>query len=287
MRMTPYFSEQNSAELVARRLAAAGDGKLPRFLIRAVEHVHHLVREANPGRADWREVLEFLTEVGHASDDKRQEWVLLSDLLGVSALVEDLNSRRPRGATPNGMRGLFYRPDAPNLPLGASISLDGNGEPLTVTGRVLDLDGKPVAGAVVETWQANGEGHYENQQPDLQPDFNLRGIFTADVAGRFQYSSVKPAGYSVPDDGPVGRLMRQVGLSLRRPAHLHFRICADGFETITTQLYDRADPDLARDAVFGVKGELVVDFRQDSGGAGWSVDYDFVMVRDRKAVRAA
>ncbi|WP_095198081.1 dioxygenase family protein [Mesorhizobium carmichaelinearum] len=278
----PSFSEANSTEMVAQRLLKAKAGPLPRFLAVVVDHLHQIVRETRPTAADWRQTIAFLTEIGHASDDKRQEWVLLSDLLGVTALVEDINSRRPNGATPNTGRGPFYRSDAPKLPHGADISLDGIGAPLTVSGRVTDLDGMPIAGAAVETWQANAQGFYENQQPDLQPEFNLRGVFTTDRDGRFHYRTVKPAGYGVPDDGPVGQMLGRLNYPLSRPAHVHFLIRADNFETLTTQVFDRADPRLDEDALFGVRPELVGDFKRSSTGDGWSLDYSFVMAMARK-----
>ncbi len=279
--MTAAFSENNSAELVAERLTKRTGGPLADFLVAAVAHLHSVVRETRPTAAEWRRAIEFLTEVGHASDDKRQEWALLSDLLGITALVEEINSRRPAGATPNTVRGPFYRPDAPRLPLGADISLDGVGEPLAVAGRVVDLDGRPIAGAVVDTWQANAQGLYENQAPDLQPEFNLRGVFTTGGDGRFHYRTVRPSGYAVPADGPVGQLLGRLGYPLRRPAHLHFLIKADGFETISTHVYAAGDPQLAEDALFGVKPQLIGVFHpaEAGGSRGWALDFSFVMVR--------
>lgn len=282
------FSESNSADVFAQRLASTQRTPLPRILTAAVTHLHDLIKEFRPTPEEWREVIAFLTEVGHACDERRQEWVLLSDLLGASALVEEINSRRPKGATPNTVRGPFYRPDAPHYSLGASISLDGIGEPLEVVGRVLDLDGHPIAAATVETWQANGQGIYENQQPDRQPEFNLRGIFRTDKDGRFHYRTVRPAGYGVPEDGPVGLLLRRAEYPLRRPAHLHFMVKALGFETITTHLYDGRDPHLDEDAIFGVKQELVVDLLPRKGGkqGEWQLDFTFIMARARKAARS-
>ncbi len=282
------LQEQNSADVVARRLAGSVDPELARVVATIVRHLHQAVREVRPSMQDWRAAVEFLTEVGHASDERRQEWVLLSDLLGVTQLVEEINSTRPKGATPNTARGPFYRPDAPRLPLGADICLDGAGEPLVVTGHVRDLDGRPVAGASVETWQANGHGQYENQQPDLQPEFNLRGHFRADDNGDVTYRTVRPGGYKVPDDGPAGHLMGRLGYPLYRPAHISFLVSAPGFDTLSTQVYDRDDPNLDLDPLYGVKPELVADLRRmplAAPGPSWCLDFTFVLARSRKAGR--
>ncbi|MDK1492564.1 dioxygenase [Sinorhizobium sp. 7-81] len=282
------FSEANSSEIFAQRLPQSNDKRLPQALAAVVMHLHQVIRELRPTPADWRNVIAFLTDVGHASDERRQEWVLLSDLFGASALVEEINSRRPKGATPNTVRGPFFRADAPELPSGSDISLDGIGERLEVFACVRDLDGHPIAAAEVITWQANAEGFYENQQPDLQPEFNLRGIFRADEEGGFCYRTVKPSGYRVPDDGPVGKLLRQAGYPLCRPAHLHFIVRAPGFETITTHVYDASDPHLGEDAIFGVKEALVREFKRlDGKGAPvWRLDFTFVMARARQGADA-
>ncbi|SIQ17736.1 Protocatechuate 3,4-dioxygenase beta subunit [Rhizobium sp. RU33A] len=273
------FNEATSAEAFTSRFGTTDDATA-RLLSAVVCHVHDLVKEFRPTPEQWRRVLDFLTEVGHASDERRQEWVLFSDLVGASALVEEINSRRPAGATPNTIRGPFFRTDTPERALGSSISLDGIGEPLKVEGRVEDLDGLPIPAAEIITWQANAEGYYENQQPDLQPEFNLRGLFRADQDGRFHYRTVRPAGYGVPGDGPVGRLLAQAGYPLHRPAHLHFVLRAPGFETITTHIYDEGDPRLGEDALFGVRPELIRPFETD-GRSGTKVSVKFVMIRAR------
>ncbi|MDH6266157.1 hydroxyquinol 1,2-dioxygenase [Rhizobium sp. SG_E_25_P2] len=276
------FNETTSAEAFASRFAAPDDATA-RLLAAVVSHVHLLIKEFRPSQDQWRKVIEFLTDVGHAADERRQEWVLFSDLIGASALVEDINTRRPKGATPNTIRGPFFRSDTPERAPGNSISLDGIGEQLLVEGSVEDLDGLPVSAAEIITWQANAEGFYENQQPDLQPEFNLRGLFRVDETGRFHYRTVRPAGYGVPDDGPVGRLLTQAGYPLRRPAHLHFLVRAPGFETITTHIYDADDPRLGEDALFGVRPELVKTFEptEIDGRAASRVTIKFVMVRAR------
>ncbi len=280
-----FFTEENSALAVAERLSKTEKTRLSDVLIAVVDHLHATIKEICPTPEEWQQTIAFLTEVGHACDDKRQEWVLLADLLGLSALVEDMNSRRPPGATQNTVRGPFYRRDAPHLPLGANISLDGVGQRLTVSGIVQDLDSAPIAAAMVETWQANSQGFYENQQPNLQPEFNqpefnLRGVFTTDADGRYHYKTVKPAGYSVPDDGPVGQLLGRIGYPLRRPAHLHFIINATGYQPLTTQVFDRGDPNVREDALFGVKRGLLGNFRKIAGeanGPKWALDFTFVL----------
>ncbi|UPA24353.1 dioxygenase [Shinella oryzae] len=276
------FSERTSAQRVAERLDKHAAGPLQAFMVPFIEHLHKLIRETRPSQADWRRAMEFLTDVGHASDGRRQEWVLLSDLLGVTALVEEINTNRPKGATPNTVRGPFYRADAPRLPLDANISLDGVGPALSVSGHVRDLDGKPISGATIETWQANSEGFYENQQPDQQPEFNLRGIFTTDGQGCFRYKTVRPGGYAVPSDGPVGQMLGGLGFAMRRPAHLHFLIKAAGFETISTHVYDGSDPHLGQDALFGVKDELIGEFKPTGKGDASTLDFTFTMVRAKK-----
>lgn len=250
------------------RLAAAGPSRLAGAVLSITTRLHELVCELQPTPDEIRAVFDFLTEVGHYTDARRHEWVLLADTLGLSSAIEEINARRPPGATPNTLAGPFYRADVPETPLDANLSRDGKGEPLSVTGRVLALGGGGIGGAVVEVWQANAEGLYENQQPDQQPEFNLRGRLTADAQGRFRFHSVKPRGYALPAEGPAGRLLQRLGLSLERPAHLHFRVRAPGYETLTTHIFDRADPAIGRDAIFGVKPELLAEFRQLPTGDG-------------------
>lgn len=249
------------AEEFARRLSGADPSRLVAAAQATVGGLHGLIAALRPSGEEFRQAIDFLTEVGHYADARRQEWVLLADVLGVSSLIEDQNNARPAGCTPNTPAGPFYRADVPETPLGANLSRDGKGEPLAVTGRITGHDGTAVGGATVEVWHANAEGVYENQEPDRQPEFNLRGRFRADAQGRFHFVSVKPKGYLLPSDGPVGRLMTALGLWLERPAHIHFRVSADGFETLTTHVFDRADPAIARDPIFAVKPELMAEFQ--------------------------
>lgn len=251
------------------RLAGQPASRLGESLGQVAAALHGLAGRLAPSAAELRAVVEFLTEVGHATDAQRQEWVLLADVLGLTAAIEPAT---PPGATPRTGAGPFYRPDAPELALGADICRDGKGTPLAVRGRVLSLDGAALPGALVEVWQANAEGKYENQEPDRQPEHNLRGRFRADAQGRFWFRSVMPAGYALPGDGPVGSLMARVGLGLMRPAHLHFRVTAEGHDRLTTQIFDRADPAIDQDALFGVRPGLLADFQAAPGPRALSID---------------
>ncbi len=270
---------ERSAHAFAARVAAAPDHRLAAALSGLVDHLNLMVRDHDITREDLRAILSFLTDVGEACSEKRQEWVLLADTLGLTSVVEAHAARRPDGATPNTMPGPFYRADAPGRADGESISLDGKGVALTFAARVTDLDGEPVA-AQVEVWQANAEGLYENQDPDRQPEFNLRGRYRTDAAGLVTIRTIRPQGYAVPGDGPVGQLMTRLGINLRRPAHLHFRITAPGFQVLTTHVFDAADPDIARDPLFAVHPALLAEFRPDGAG-GWQTDYRFVLAREK------
>lgn len=282
-----YFTEENSVETVIARMADPNNPRLAEIMRSVIAHLHAVVKETEPTYQEWEQAIAFLTATGKMCDDKRQEWILLSDVLGVSMLVDAINTRRPAGATENTVLGPFHVENAPEREPGATISDDGKGEPLVVSGRVVDIDGKPVAGAVVDTWQASHDGFYDNQQPDVQPEHNLRGIFRTDAEGRFRYRTIKPCHYGIPDDGPVGKLLEGLNRGNVRPAHLHYIISAPGYETVTTHIFVKGDPYLDQDAVFGVKQSLIVDVdRQDDATKAsalgvsnpfWAVETDFVL----------
>ena len=263
---------------LTHRLVQAGDARLPQTFLAIVSRIHALVGDLRPSPDELRAVIDFLTDVGHSADERRQEWVLLADVIGVSTRVEELNCPRPEGATPNTLAGPFYREDVPDVAQGANLSRDGIGESLAVEVRLRDLEGLVVPDALVEVWQANALGRYENQDPDLQPEFNLRGRLRGDAEGRVVFRTVKPKGYALPEDGPVGRLLNALGLRLERPAHLHFRVTAPGFEPLTTHVFDRADPAIGHDALFGVRPELLADFRP-LGAGRHALDLTLVLVR--------
>ncbi|MDR3376012.1 MAG: intradiol ring-cleavage dioxygenase [Ancalomicrobiaceae bacterium] len=256
-----YFAEDVSDEVVLARMAESMDPRLRHVMTAVVKHLHALVKEVEPTQQEWEQAISFLTETGHMCNEWRQEFILLSDILGVSMLVDAINNRKPSGATETTVLGPFHVSGAPRYPNGANICLDGKGEPLLVTGRVTNTDGQPIANALLDVWQANDEGFYDVQQKGVQPDMNLRGLFTTDADGRFWFRSVKPRFYAIPDDGPVGQLLGQLGRHPYRPAHIHFIVGADGYEPITTHLFTPDCPYLTSDAVFGVKETLIADFR--------------------------
>lgn len=284
-----FFTEADSVEVVTGRNANAKDARLAEVMEVITRKLHEAVKEIEPTQDEWFEAIQFLTRTGHMCNDWRQEFILLSDVLGVSMLVDAINARRPTGASENTVLGPFHVADAPEYEMGTNICLDQKGEDMVVRGRILDTEGNPVAGARIDVWQANDEGFYDVQQKGLQPDFNLRGVFTTGADGSYWFKAVKPKFYPIPDDGPVGQLLGRLGRHPFRPAHLHYIISAEGFDTLTTHIFDPDDPYINSDAVFGVKESLLADFRKESdpakaaamGFAGpyWDVSFDFVLAR--------
>ncbi|MFN0115070.1 MAG: intradiol ring-cleavage dioxygenase [Paracoccaceae bacterium] len=255
-----YFTEENSAEVVTGRNRNARDQRLKEVMRVVTRHLHAAVKEIEPTQEEWLNTILFLTGVGHKCTDWRQEYILLSDTLGVSMLVDAINNRKPSGASPSTVLGPFHVPDAPELPMGANICLDGKGEPMRLSGRIVDTKGKPIAGAKLDVWQANDEGFYDVQQKGIQPDFNLRGVFRTGADGAYSFRAVKPKFYPIPDDGPVGKMLAALGRHPFRPAHFHYIIEAEGHDRLVTHIFDPADPYIDSDAVFGVKKELLADF---------------------------
>ncbi|MBW4707243.1 intradiol ring-cleavage dioxygenase [Roseobacter sp. YSTF-M11] len=260
MTETGYFTEENSAEVVTSRNADAKDARLAEVMDSVVRHLHAAVKEIEPTQEEWFEAIRFLTEVGHMCNDWRQEFILLSDVTGVSMLVDAINNRKPTGASESTVLGPFHVPDAPELPMGSDICLDQKGDPMLVKGRILDASGAPINAVKIDVWQANDEGFYDVQQKGLQPDFNLRGVFRTGPDGSYHFKGVKPKFYPIPDDGPVGQMLTRLGRHPYRPAHLHYILEADGFETLITHIFDPDDPYIHSDAVFGVKKSLLAKF---------------------------
>ncbi|GAB3364766.1 intradiol ring-cleavage dioxygenase [Modestobacter lapidis] len=255
-----YFSEERSAEVVAASFADTPDPRLKRVLTSLVRHLHDFVKDVELTDEEWGTAIAFLTATGQKCDEVRQEFILLSDVLGVSMLVETINHRTGGQSTESTVLGPFHMVESPPRELGADIALDGKGEPCLVTGRATGPDGQPLAGAVVDVWQANEDGFYDVQQPGIQPERNLRGLFTADDEGRFWFRSIVPKYYPIPDDGPVGELLAATGRHPNRPAHVHFIVTAPGHRPVTTHLFVDESPYIDSDAVFGVKESLIREF---------------------------
>lgn len=256
------FTEDRSAEVVAASFADTPDPRLRQVLTSLVQHLHAFVKEVELTEEEWGVAIDFLTRTGHTSDEVRQEFILLSDVLGVSMLVETVNHRTGGTSTESTVLGPFHMVESPPRQLGDDIALDGKGTPCLVSGRVTGPDGEPLAGAGVDVWQTNEDGFYDVQQPGIQPPGNLRGLFTADADGRFWFRSVVPRFYPIPDDGPVGQLLAATGRHPNRPAHLHFIVAAPGYRPVTTHVFVADSPYLDSDAVFGVKESLIREVQQ-------------------------
>ena len=279
-------SEEQITQNVLDSMAHAPAPRLKQVMSSLVSHIHTFIREVELTQEEWALGIQFLTRTGHMCDEKRQEFILLSDITGVTMLVDGVNHRLPDRATESTIFGPFYREGAPELPMGATISKDGRGEPVVVTGRVLSTGGTSIPDALLDVWETDENGLYEQQDPE-QPEMNLRGKFRTDSDGRYCFVGIKQVYYAIPDDGPVGQLLRTLGRHPFRPAHIHLLISAGGFAPVTTHLFVKGDPYLGSDAVFGTKDSLVVDFtRHDSEEEAaqyhvtvpfYRVEYDFVL----------
>lgn len=255
-----YFSVKDSVKVVQDRVGPKADKRVKEVTNSLVKHLHAFVKETNVTLDEWRYGIEFLTKTGHLSTDWRQEFILLSDALGISMLVEALNNHKMSGETESTVLGPFYIENAPRYANGANICLDGKGEPVWIHGRVTNAKGKPIAGATLDVFQANDEGFYDVQQKGIQPDMNLRGVFTSEKNGHYSFRSVYPRYYPIPFDGTVGNMLAALDRNHNRPAHLHFIVSAPGYEKLITHIFTPDCPWLKDDAVFGVKESLIAEF---------------------------
>ncbi|OZC59821.1 6-chlorohydroxyquinol-1,2-dioxygenase [Rhodococcus sp. 06-621-2] len=247
-----------------------------------VRHLHDFAKDVDLTQTEWDRGIEFLTATGQKCDSTRQEFILLSDILGLSMLVDSITNRVPVGATETTVLGPFHMVDSPTRALGDNISEAPGGEPCVITGSVRTVEGEPIPHAVVDVWQADEKGFYDVQQPDTVPERNLRGLFTADEAGAFHFRTIVPAAYPIPTDGPVGALLEESNRHPYRPAHIHFIVGADGFHPITTHIFVAGSPYLESDAVFGVKDSLIEDFvlvDDEEKAARWGVSNPFRRAR--------
>ncbi|MCG6204343.1 intradiol ring-cleavage dioxygenase [Rhodopseudomonas sp. HC1] len=289
------FDETTITEAVLGRLTGASDPRIMEISAALVRHLHAFVSEVRPTVAEWQAGIAFLTETGRMCSDTRQEFVLLSDTLGVSMLVDAIN-HSTRGTTESTVLGPFYVEGAPTMFNGDDISAGLAGEPLIVTGSVRGGDGAPVAGALVDVWHSDGGGFYDVQQLDRAGGLAMRARLVTGVDGGFRFWTIKPAAYPVPHDGPVGRMLQKQGRHPWRPAHVHFMIQAAGYAQLITHIFAEGDPYLNSDVVFGVKDSLIRPFVAMAAGAApdgsdrssgfFHLHYDFALERDPECRQA-
>lgn len=273
-----YFTEDGSVEAVNARMGSDTDSRLAQVTESLVRHLHAFIKDVDLTQEEWSLAVDFLTKTGQICDANRQEYILLSDILGVSMLVDAINNRRPTGATENTVMGPFHVEGVPHYPMGANITLQGGRQTCLFEGVVRDLDGAPIEGAQIDVWSDSEDGFYDVQQPDVQPPHNNRGVFTTGADGRYWFRGIKPVSYPIPDDGPVGQFLGRLGRHPNRPAHMHFLISADGYDTVTTHTFVYGDPYLTSDAVFGVKATLIAQFEPvQRGETKWRSAYDFIL----------
>lgn len=284
-----FVTEENLTELAADRWGSAHDPRTARLLTALVRHLHSFAREVDLTEAEWMTAIEWLTATGRVCDDKRQEFILASDVLGLSTLVVQLNNRFSKEATPATVLGPFHIDGSPPAEFGYDMAQGIEGTPLYVTGRVLDTGGEPVPGAILDVWQADAQGAYEAQ---LEVDeARLRAKYRAREDGTYCLRTIAPLGYTIPLDGPVGELFDRTDISPYRPAHIHFLIEEPGYARLITHLFQEGADYLATDVVFGTKDDLVVAFNEHPAGPSpdggecaepfLHAEYDFVL--DRRA----
>ncbi|WP_433709297.1 dioxygenase [Nocardia sp. CA-084685] len=261
------FNETTALDAVVASFEGTSDPRLKEILQVTTRHLHALVRELRPTQTEWQQAIDFLTAVGHTCDDTRQEFVLLSDVFGVSMLVETING--DEHGTEGTVLGPFHMTESPRRELGDSIDLMGGSTPCLVTGAVVDDAGWPLAGATIDIWQCSVDGFYDVQEPEKQPPGNGRGLFTTDEQGRFWFRTVVPSHYPIPTDGPVGDLLGASGRHPFRPAHIHVIAEAAGYRPVTTHLFVADSAYIDSDAVFAVKKSLIVDFTEIDDTAGF------------------
>jgi hydroxyquinol 1,2-dioxygenase len=297
------FTEENLTEEVVARLKDAKDPRFKQIMASAIKHLHAFARDVQLTEEEWFEAIKFLTAVGKKCDDKRQEFILLSDVLGLSMMTVAINHKTAPGATEATVLGPFFVHGAPEWGFGGDMRKQASvkGEDSWITGRVLTVDGKPVAGATIDVWQAKADGIYDTQDPDAE--FELRGRVTTNAEGRYAFATYKPVFYGIPTDGPVGDLMKGMGRHPMRPAHMHAIVSAPGFQQVITHVFVEGDPYLDSDAVFAAKESLVGKWRKVDDAAEakkigmpnpfLKMEFDFVLspasakAKDRKSIAAS
>jgi hydroxyquinol 1,2-dioxygenase len=293
MSKIPAQQQEREEALVERVLASFAETPDPRTkeLVEALtRHLHAFLRETRLTEAEWKRAIDFLTAVGHITDDRRQEFILLSDVLGASMQTITINNEAHAGATEATVFGPFFVEGSPDVGLGGDVARGASGEPCWVEGRVTDTEGRPIAGARIEVWEADSDGLYDVQYGDDR--VTGRGHLHTDDQGRYRFWAVTPTPYPIPDDGPVGELLRATSRSPMRASHLHLMVEAAGCRTLVTHLFPRGDAYLDSDSVFGVRESLVKPFVRSDGptpdgrvvdGSWTQVRFDLVLGADDRA----
>lgn len=282
------FDEKSVTAAVLARMDECQDARFKQVMTSLITHLHDFVRDVKLTEAEWITAIQFLTDTGKTCTEKRQEFILLSDTLGVSILVITINHPASGGTTDSTVLGPYYWEGAPELPLGANLAVGVKGEPTYYSGRVLSSDGKPIAGAILDIWSGDGEGTYDMQ---MEGDVGMkaRGRIRTDAQGRYSFRSIKPEYYPVPTDGPVGRMLNKMGRHPMRPGHIHMIVSAEGHHAVTTHLFAAGSQYIDSDAVFGVKESLITAFSKHPAGTApdgskidvpyYTVNYDFRLAK--------
>jgi len=278
------MTEDQLTHVVVDRLASTPDDRLREVMQALVRHLHAFAKEVRLTDAEWFAGIQFLTATGQMCDDIRQEFILLSDTLGFSSLIDLINHSDVEAlATEPTILGPFYVPESPAREFGASmVEYDDGGEAAIFRGVVTDTSGTPISGAMLDVWQNAATGFYAVQQPDVQPPTNLRGKYLTDADGRYEVRTVRPVPYPIPNDGPVGKLISETGRHEWRAAHIHVKVSAPDFEPLTTHIFDRESDYLDSDTVFGVKESLIEDFALGADSL-LVCEHDFVLARSGTA----
>ena len=278
------FDEKSITEAVIARMSNCEDPRFRHVMTSLVRHVHDFVRDVQLTEKEWITAIQFLTDTGKTCTDQRQEFILLSDTLGISVLVISINHPAEAGSAESTVLGPYYWEGAPDLPNGSNLAVGVKGDPTFYSGRVLTASGEPLANALLDIWSGDGEGNYDMQMPG-DVGMKARGRIRTDAQGRYWFRSIRPEYYPVPSDGPVGRMLRAMGRHPYRPGHIHMIVSAEGYEPVTTHIFAAGSQYLDSDAVFGVKESLVAQYKRHPAGKGpdgetmetpfYTVEYDF------------
>jgi hydroxyquinol 1,2-dioxygenase len=269
------LNQHTITQAVLERFSTTPDPRLKEILFSLVKHLHDFAREVKLTEEEWLNGINYLTATGHMCDEKRQEFILLSDCLGLSMLTVAMNNDKPQGCTEPTVFGPFFLEEAPEFNLGDDVANGAIGQPCLVKGTIKSLDGTPIPNALINVWQADADGNYDVQYSHLAHP-QARGILHSDAQGNYYFKTILAEAYPIPSDGPVGQMLRATKNHPWRPAHLHFMIEAPGYERLITHVFRDHDQYLDSDVVFGVRSTLIAEWTQQADGS-YLLAYDFVL----------